>query len=108
MHLRQDCRTPCPGSINWCVFTIHIPHDDLLNPTYPAIGEPDLDPMRVERGAGQDLPYDPPCPFAAALVCFLDDIYGQAGLYFRPLLRLPVSVHGREKMRLSPLLSRVE
>lgn len=107
MHFRQDRPTPCPGSITGCVFTTLFRIDDLRNPTDPAIGEPDLDPMRVERGAGQDLPDDPPCPVAAALVCFLDDLYGQAGPYFCPLLRLPVSVHGREKMRLFPMLSRL-
>src|SRR5882724_3913641 len=52
---------------------------DRLHPSHLAIGEADLDAVRVAGRGGEDVPHDPPGTLAGPLILFEDDLDGEAG-----------------------------
>ena len=65
-----------PAHPDWIRSTLAI-RNNRFNPADNPVSEPDFDPMRMERRAGQDLPDDSTGLFPASLVLFPDNIDGQ-------------------------------
>jgi hypothetical protein len=65
-----------PDHPGWIRSTLAI-RNNRFNPADNPVSEPDFDPMRMERRAGQDLPDDSTGLFTASLVLFPDNINGQ-------------------------------
>ena len=81
-----------------------LPHDP-RHPAHLAVGEPDLDPVGMEGGVGEDILHHPLRPFPRPLILLEDDLDLQPRLYVLSILAVHAPPMGAPPAPAATLLS---